>query len=73
MYLIVQKTVVFVDIPANCIQHKFLVYFFCRTVIKPPEFFVFFYVPKVAFCLYGPVLAVQDSFFALNIGVGFLL
>ena len=46
MYFIVQKTVVFINIPANCIQHKFLVDLFCRTVMKPTEFFVFFYVPK---------------------------
>lgn len=42
-----QKTVIFIDIPANRIQHKFLVYLFGRTVMKPPEFFVFLYVPKV--------------------------
>ena len=73
MYFIVQKTVVFIYIPANRIQHKFLVYFFCRPVIKPAEFFVLFYVPKVAFCLYGSDLAVQYPFFTLYIGVGFFL
>lgn len=73
MYFIVQETVVFIDIPANCIQHKFLIYFFCRSVIKPPEFFVFFYVPKVPFCLYGSDLAVQYPPLALYVGVGFFL
>lgn len=49
MYFIVQKSVVFIDIPPDCIQHKFLVYLFCRTVMKPAKFIVFFYVPKVVF------------------------
>lgn len=73
MYFIVQKSVVFIDIPPDCIQHKFLVYLFCRTVMKPAKFIVFFYVPKVAFCLYRADLAVQDPFFALNVGMGFFL
>lgn len=59
MNFIVQKPVVFIDIPPDRIQHKFLIYFFCRTVIKTPEVFVFFYVPKMAFCLYRADLTVQ--------------
>ncbi len=53
LYFIIQETMVFIDIPANCIQHKFFVYLFGRTVLKSPEFFVFLYVPKVALCLHG--------------------
>ena len=52
MYFIMQKTVIFIYISANRIQHKFLVYFFCRSIIKTAKFFVFFYVSKVPFCLY---------------------
>lgn len=44
-----EKSVVFIDVPANCVQHKFLVHLLCRTVIEPAEFFVFLYVPKVPF------------------------
>lgn len=68
-----EESVVFIDVPANCVQHKFLVHLLCKTVIEPAEFFVILYVPKVPFCLYGTDLAVQDSFFTLNICMGFFL
>ena len=36
MYFIMQKTVIFIYISANRIQHKFLVYFFCRSITQLP-------------------------------------
>lgn len=72
MYLIVQKTVVFIYVPANCIQHEFLVHLFRGTVIEPPKFFIFLYVPEMSLRLYGADLAVQYPFLALYVAVGFL-
>ena len=72
MYFIVQKTVVFIYVPANCIQHEFLVHLFRGTVIEPPKFFVFLYVPEMSLRLYGADLAVQYPFLALYVGMGFL-
>ena len=73
MYFIMQKSVIFIYIPANRIHHKFLVCLFRRSLTKTAEFFVLFYVSKMAFCLYGADLAVQCPLFALYIGVGFFL
>ena len=35
-----QKTVVFIDVPPDCVQHKLLIYFFRRTIVEPAEVFV---------------------------------
>ena len=45
------KAVVFIDIPTDCVQHKLLIYFFCGTIVKTSEFFVFLDIPKVPFRL----------------------
>ena len=66
MYFIVQKTVVFIYVPANCIQHEFLVHLFRGTVIEPPKFFVFLYVPEMSLRLYGADLAVQYPSFGIG-------
>ena len=47
----IQKAVVFIDIPTDCVQHKLLIYFFCGTIVKTSEFFVFLDIPKVPFRL----------------------
>ena len=58
-----QKTVVFIDVPPDCVQHKLLIYFFRRTIVEPAEVFVLLDISKVAFSLNGSDLSVQDSFF----------
>ena len=68
-----KKTMVFVDISTNRIQHEFFIYLFCGTIIETPEIFVFFYISKMSFRLDRTNLTIQDSFLALNICMGFLL
>ena len=68
-----QKTVVFIDVPPDCVQHKLLIYFFRRTIVEPAEVFVLLDISKVAFSLNGSDLSVQDSFFTLDIPIGFFL
>ena len=61
---------IFVDIPTDRIQHKFFVYFIGRAVIESSEIIIFLDISKMSFRLNGTDLAVQDTFFALNICVG---
>lgn len=53
------ENMIFIDVPAYRIQHKFFVYLFRGVVIKPTEFFVFLDVSKKTFRLYRTDLSVQ--------------
>ena len=53
------------------LSHRFPFKFPEHTMEEPAEFFVLFYIPKVAFCLYGTDLAVHYPLFDLYIGTGF--
>ena len=44
---------IFIDIPPNCIQHKFFIHFICLSVVKPSEFLILFDIPEMPLCLYG--------------------
>lgn len=65
-----KEPVIFIDIPANRVQHKLFIYFFAGTIIKTPEPFVFLDVSKVPLCLDRSDLALQDSFLALDVRLG---
>ena len=66
----VYESVVFIDVPSDCVQHKLLIYFFRRTIVEPAEVFVLLDISKVAFGLNESDLSVQDSFFTLDIPIG---
>ena len=69
--LIMKKTVVFIYISSNRIQHKFFIYFFCCPVIETAKTIIFFDIPKMSFCLNGTDLPVQNSFLTLDVCMGF--
>ena len=50
---IMEKTVVFIDIPTDRIQHEFFIYFFRRTVVKATEVFILLDITKMPFRLDG--------------------
>lgn len=69
----VEEPVVLVQVPAHGVKQELLVHFFLGTVVEPAEVLVLFDVSEMPFCLDGPDLAVQDSFFALDVCMGLLL
>ena len=68
-----KESMIFVYISANCIQHEFFIHFFFLAVVELSELFVFFYIPKMSFCLDRPGLTVDDPFSALDIYMRFCL
>ena len=71
--LSMKESMIFVYISANCIQHEFFIHFFFLAVVELSELFVFFYIPKMSFCLDRPGLTVDDPFSALDIYMRFCL
>ena len=63
------KTMIFIYISSNSIQHEFFIYLICRTVIKTPEVLIFLDISKMSFRLNGTCLAFQDPAFTLDIGM----
>lgn len=59
---IAEKTMVFIDVPANGIQQEFFIYLGRRTMMESAEVIVFLDISKMSFCLNGADLAVQDPF-----------
>ena len=49
--LIMKKTMVFIYISSNRIQHEFFIYFFCCPVIETSKTVIFFDISKMSFCL----------------------
>ena len=70
LYFMVKKTMIFIYISADCIQHEFFIYF-CAAVIEPPKTVVLLNIPKVPFGLDGTDLTFQNSLLALDVGIGF--
>lgn len=68
-----EKTLVFIYISSDRIQHEFFIHFFLRPIIKSPEFFIFLDIAKMSLCLDGTDLTFQYPFLALDIGIGSLL
>ena len=66
---IAEKTMVFIDVPANGIQHEFFIYLSRRTMMEAAEVIVFLDISKMSFCLNGADLTIQDSFFTLDVGI----
>ena len=68
---IMKKTMIFVYISSNRIQHEFFIYFFDYSVMKPSKTIVFFDIPKMSFCLNKMNLSVQNPLFTLYVCMGF--
>ena len=66
-----KKTMVFIYISSNRIQHKFFIYFFGCPVIETAKTAIFFDISKMFFCLNGTDLAVQNPLLTLDVCVGF--
>ncbi len=62
-----KKAMIFIHVPAYGIEHKFFADFFSTSIVEASEAVVFFYISKMAFCLYGTYLSFDDALLALDI------
>ena len=70
---LMQKTMIFIYVSSNRIQHELFVDFLCRAMIKSAEVFIFFDIPKVSLRLNGTNLTIKNSFLTFYICMGFFL